>query len=86
MGIFDKFKNNAFNYNDKGIKFANLKKYQKALEYFNLAIELEPERFEAWNNKAKALLNLNNYPEALECFDRTLKLDPKMQMLCLERG
>lgn len=84
MVLFDSFKKGSVNAN--GIKLANLGKYQEALECFDKAIKLSPNRSETWYNKGSALLKLGRYQEALECYDKSLKLNSKDPMNWFKKG
>ncbi|MDI6917244.1 MAG: tetratricopeptide repeat protein [Thermoplasmatales archaeon] len=52
------------------------KHYEEAVEHFNSAIKLEPERKEGHHNKGTALYYLGKYGEAVECFEKSIKIDP----------
>ena len=51
------------------------KKYEKAIECYDKALEINPNYAEAWNNKGVALSKLRRYEEAIECFNRALKIN-----------
>lgn len=59
-----------------GIIAFNSKHYDDAVEHFNIAIKLEPERKEGHHNKGIALYSLGKYDESAECFDKSIKIDP----------
>jgi len=59
-----------------GIMAFNSKHYDDAVEHFNIAIKLEPERKEGYHNKGVTLYCLGKYDEAIECFDKSIKIDP----------
>ena len=48
--------NQKNNFNNKGIAFVDSGKYEKAIEYFEKAIEINPDDHEAWYNKGEAIL------------------------------
>lgn len=52
--------------------------YEKAVEYYNNAVDLNPSYAEAWHNKGRALCKMNKQKEAEESFDKALKLDPQI--------
>ncbi|AAB98572.1 TPA: tetratricopeptide repeat protein [Methanocaldococcus jannaschii] len=62
-------------YYKKGVEVGNKGDVEKALEYFNKAIELNPFYRDAWFNKALALRILGRYEEARECFFRGLAVE-----------
>ncbi|WP_048056466.1 tetratricopeptide repeat protein [Methanocaldococcus fervens] len=55
-------------YYKKGVEIGNKGDVEKALEYFNKAIKLNPFYIDAWFNKALALRILGRYEEARKCF------------------
>ena len=59
-----------------GIMAFNSKHYDDAVEHFNIAIKLEPERKEGYHNKGVTLYCLGKYDEAIECFNESIKIDP----------
>ena len=50
----------------------------KPLEYYDRAIELEPQNFLAWKEKGLLLSN-KNPPEAIKCFDKSIELHEDAQ-------
>ena len=73
MGIFDSYKKKKL-LND-GIKLLNEEKYDASLEFFDKALELDPNYANAWYNKGFILFNIGNYNEANECFDKFLGIN-----------
>lgn len=60
----------------KGIDMVKRGMYEKAVEYCDRALEINPDSSDAWNNKGVALYNLDRIDEALECYNRALEIDP----------
>ena len=52
------------------------KKYEKAIECYDRALEINPNFVEAWNNKGNVLDELGRYEEAIECYDKALEINP----------
>ena len=52
-------------------KKMNLK---EALDYYDKAIQINPNYYEAFYNKEMFLKKINNFPKAIECFDKALKI------------
>jgi tetratricopeptide (TPR) repeat protein len=50
--------------------------YEKAVESYSIALNLDPSRFEGWLNMANALYFLNRFQESLTSYDIALKLEP----------
>jgi tetratricopeptide (TPR) repeat protein len=49
--------------------------FDKALQYYNKAIEIQSDSAKAWQAKANALETLGQTEEALRCYDKALKFD-----------
>ena len=58
----------------KGFIFYNLNQYEKALEYYDKALKLEPNDAEIWNHKGFALDKLGRGDEAQNCFNKAKQL------------
>jgi len=52
-------------------------KYNEALQYFNKALELDPNYVKALAGKGYTLDRLKEYDEALKCYDKALKIEPQ---------
>lgn len=61
----------------KGVEYVNAQLFDKALNCFNNAIELEPKNRYGWQSKGFMLCNMNRWQEAALCFDRMIELDPR---------
>ncbi len=59
-----------------GSIFSLSKRYEKAIWFYDKALELNSGYSLAWYNKGDAYFNLGNPDKAIECYDRTLELDP----------
>lgn len=60
--------------------------YQKAIEYYNKAIELKSDFALAWLNKGVALGRLNRSGEALKAFDKAIELKPNYAEAWYNKG
>ena len=60
-----------------GKAYDHLGNYNKPIECFQKAIELDPKYAGPWINMAFANLSLRNRDKAIECFRRALEIDPK---------
>jgi len=49
--------------------------FDEAMEWYNKAIEVQPENKAAWSSKALMLAELERFDEAIKCFDEALKID-----------
>jgi tetratricopeptide (TPR) repeat protein len=61
---------------NEGNKNYNKGNYQKAIECYDQAINLNPKLKEAWCNKGMALYRLEKYKDALKAFDQALIICP----------
>ena len=50
--------------------------FKRALRYFDLAIEKNPDDERPWNNKGIVYRNMGNIKESRRCFERALKIKP----------
>ncbi len=62
--------------NEEGADHHKRGHYDKALEYYDAALKLDPNRSITLNNKGSVLNDLGRHVEALVCLDAALKLDP----------
>jgi tetratricopeptide (TPR) repeat protein len=76
----------ATNLVDKGNDFYFLGEYNKAIECFNKAIDLNPKSEKAWANKGNALIKLGKYNEALQACDKAIKINPKSSIAWFNKG
>ena len=61
---------------DLGLAFNALKQYQKALDSFDLAIQLQPEFSEAHGNRGAMLVALGRHDDAIESYRKALAIRP----------
>jgi Tfp pilus assembly protein PilF len=64
-------------YNNLGIMYSSIGAHQKALEYYELAIQSSPTFQMAYNNAAASLINMNREEEGITYLKKGLELDPK---------
>ena len=84
MNIFHRLKKTSFSsketaylkYDNKGKYLLHLKQYNKAVKYYNKAIQLNATEPDVFNSKAVALQQLNRNVEAIIFFDKAIDLDP----------
>jgi len=75
-------------YNDRGVSFSRLHKYNKAIQDFNKAIELEPDFAIAYFNRGCAYENDGKYRLALKDFNHAEEILPpdSLRLVYLCRG
>ena len=52
-------------------------KLKKSIDYFDKALEIDPNNSDCLSNKASALTWLDKWKEALPCIDRALEVGPE---------
>ena len=73
-------------YYNRGIVFMNENKYNQALDDFNKAIELDPNKVKAYNNRGIIFYNQNKYNQALDDYNKALELDSNQVEIYINRG
>ncbi len=73
-------------YNNRGLAYGNLGKYQRAIEDYNQAIRLDPNFVTVYNNRGIAYNGLRNYQKAIKDFNKAISLDPKDALAYYNRG
>ena len=61
-------------------KRLNLKQYSEAIADYSIAIELNPNYAEAYNNRGLAKYNLKKYSEVIADLDKAIELDPNFAL------
>ncbi len=61
----------------KGTTLFQSAKYDKALEAFDKAIEINPRDSVAWYNKGFALRKLGKSDEAIKAYDKAIEINPQ---------
>jgi tetratricopeptide (TPR) repeat protein len=67
-------------HNDRGILYGKLSQYEKAVDDFSQAIDLNPAYFMAFNNRGFAYAALGKYQNAIEDYNQAIKLQPDYAM------
>jgi len=62
---------------DRGNEFYLEKKYDKAIECYDKALELEPYHIKIWLNKAITFTFQGNYEKAYDCYNIVLDIEPE---------
>ncbi len=83
MGIFgsdeEKYYDKAHGYFDKG-------NFEKAIEYLDKVLEINPNSINALNNKGVALKNMGMFDEALNYYNKVLEIEPDHVMTVLNKA
>ena len=70
----------------KGKKYSYEKEYDRAIEYFDESIKLDPQDANAWSNKGLALNNMGKCNDAIKYFERSLRVDPNYALAWYNKG
>jgi hydroxyacylglutathione hydrolase len=73
-------------YLDAARLLSDAERPEKALECYNLALQLDPGNVEALIFKGATLTELQHYDEALTCFDKVLKHAPDIEEALTGKG
>ena len=76
----------AVDWHNEGIDLHRSGNYEKAVQCYDRALEIDPKGADVWNNKGVALKNLGHYDEAVQCYDRALEVDPKYARAWLNKS
>ncbi|OCQ89762.1 prenyltransferase [Nostoc sp. MBR 210] len=60
--------------------------YKEAIASYDKALEIKPDKHEAWNNRGIALRNLGRNEEAVASFDKALEIQPDDAIAWYSRG
>jgi protein O-mannosyl-transferase len=84
--VINKYPRVAVAHNNMGRYFRELNQYERAIESYNKAIEIDPESFNTYSNRGKALFDLGRVDEALEDFNRSIELNNQYVEALSNRG
>jgi tetratricopeptide (TPR) repeat protein len=73
-------------YNNRGIAYVGLQKYEKAIVDYNKAIELDPHYATAYNNRGIAYGKLQKYKDAIVDYNNAIELNPSYANAYNNRG
>ena len=69
-----------------GVSNLNTGKPEKALEDFNRAIEIDPQKAAGYLGRANTLNIMGRYEECLVDYEKVLEIDPKLANAYINRG
>ena len=69
--------NLAVTYNNRGVAYHELKQYERAIEDFSKAIELNPNLADGYYNRGFTYHELKQYERAIEDYNKAIELNPK---------
>ena len=71
---------------NRGIAYAKLGDYGRAVEDYDGAIKINPRCAEAYYNRGAAYAKLGDYRRAVEDYDRAIEIDPECVLAYVYRG
>ncbi len=69
-----------------GDAYVNKGQYDRAIEAFNRAIEINPRHADAYNNRGLAYVNKGQYDHAISDFNKAIEINPKNAAAYNNRG
>jgi len=69
-----------------GFAFSESGEYNKAIEAYDKAINIDPNNAFAWNSKGYALAKLGENRRALEAYDKAIAINPNDEEAWLNKG
>ena len=76
----------AVAYNNRGIAYFRLKKYDRAMENYNKAIELDPDSGLTYSNRGVVYSDMKQYERAIEDYNKAIELNPEHANAYTNRG
>ena len=73
-------------WHEKGLIHAMGKEYKQAIASYDQALEIKPDKHEAWYNRGNALGNLGRFEQAIASWDRALEIKPDYHEAWNNRG
>jgi tetratricopeptide (TPR) repeat protein len=70
----------------QGWMFSKEKKWVEAVDSFDRALAIKPDKYEAWFNRGNALDELERYKEAILSYDRAIAIKPDRDKAWFYRG
>ena len=84
--IIAKQPRNTDAFNNRGLAYADLKQFEKAIQDYNQAIELNPKDARAFNNRGVVYADLKQFEKAIQNYNQTIELNPKYVSAFNNRG
>lgn len=86
-GIFDRITGKARSFYKQGVRlYYSEGKYDEGIQYFDRAIEIDPNLAYVWNDRGICLKELGRYEEAQKSFERAVELVPRDEEYVYDYG
>lgn len=69
----------AVAWSNRGAELGGLRRFKKAIAYYDRALEINPHYEDVWVLKGLALHEMGRNEEAIECIDRALEINPRYE-------
>lgn len=69
-----------------GSALTKMKKYDDSIIHYELAVAIDRNKPEVWNNLANSYLNLGMHEKEMECYDNALQLNPNLAESIFSKG
>ncbi len=76
----------SWEWNNKGLSFVNLSKFEQAITCYDEAIKNDPKNSGAWDNKGNALRLMSRHIEAMDCYNNAIKINPSNARAWINKG
>lgn len=73
-------------YNNRGVAYQNLGRYQEAIDDYNTTIKINPDYSDAYYNRGVTYQTLGRYQDAIRDYTRALSIDPDYALAYVNRG
>jgi lipoprotein NlpI len=73
-------------FNKQAMSYMGQGEYEKAIDFFDKIIAMDPMYTPAWNDKGVAFMEMKEFDQALECFEKVMTIDPTNSMPIYNMG
>ena len=76
----------AVAYNNRGVAYNKLKKYDKAISDYTKAISIDPNYADAYHNRGNSYYHLKKYEDAIYNYTKAININPNLALSYKSRG
>ncbi|HSO86203.1 MAG TPA: tetratricopeptide repeat protein, partial [Draconibacterium sp.] len=84
--VIEKQPGSVIAYNNLGQYYSNHNQPEKALNNYNISIQLLPDQAQIYNNRGKIFFDRGEFDKALEDYNKSLSIDPEYSDALANRG